>query len=142
MTSATRMSLEEYLRLQYPFTVSANLDGGFVIVFPDLPGCVTQAEGWEEIGEYDDDARRLWLESAYAQEELDIPLPSYPEEHSGKFNVRLPKSLHRRLVEAAEREGVSLNSHIVELLSRRDPQAEIQRRLGAIEGLLVHSQIT
>ncbi len=136
------MSLEEYLRLQYPFTVSANLDGGFVIVFPDLPGCVTQAEGWEEIGEYDDDARRLWLESAYAQEELDIPLPSYPEEHSGKFNVRLPKSLHRRLVEAAEREGVSLNSHIVELLSRRDPQAEIQRRLGAIEGLLVHSQIT
>lgn len=40
------------------------------------------------------------------------------EEYSGKFLVRLPKSLHRQLAEEAEREGVSLNQWITAILSR------------------------
>lgn len=133
MTVATRKDLAWYLALHYPFTVSADPDGGFVIVFPDLPGCMTQTETWEEIGALADDARRLWLESAYEQGEFDIPLPSYPEEHSGKLNLRLPKSLHRHLAEGADREGVSLNSYIVTLLCGRELQARIERRLDALE---------
>ncbi|HEY8596869.1 MAG TPA: toxin-antitoxin system HicB family antitoxin [Thermomicrobiales bacterium] len=132
MTVATRKDLAWYLGLHYPFTVSADPDGGFVVVFPDLPGCMTQAETWEEIGALADDARRLWLESAYGQNDLDIPLPSYPEEYSGKLNLRLPKSLHRQLAEGADREGVSLNSYIVTLLCSRNPQAQLERRLDAL----------
>jgi hypothetical protein len=37
---------------------------------------------------------------------------------SGKFTVRLPKSLHQALVERAEREGVSLNLFVTNALSR------------------------
>lgn len=37
--------------------------------------------------------------------------------HSGQFRVGLPESLHSWLVEAAEAEGVSLNTFVVAKLS-------------------------
>ena len=40
---------------------------------------------------------------------LPIPIPETPNNYSGKFVVRLPKSLHQRLAIEAEKEGVSLN---------------------------------
>jgi hypothetical protein len=54
------------------------------------------------------------------EDAAEIPLPSYPEAYSGKFNLRLPKSLHRRLAELAEREAVSLNQLVVSLLAAGD----------------------
>ncbi len=135
MSAATRRPLEEYLALQYPFRVIADPDGGYVIVFPDLPGCMTQVDSPDEIGPMAEDARHGWIETEYEAGE-DIPLPSYPEEYSGKFNVRLPRSLHRALAEAAEREGVSLNSYVAEVLGRGDAQARVERRFEAIEARL------
>lgn len=44
---------------------------------------------------------------------LPIPLPERTENYSGKFNVRLPKSLHQRLAIQAEEEGVSLNQLVL-----------------------------
>jgi len=41
-----------------------------------------------------------------------IPEPRPEEEYSGKFVVRVPRSLHRQLVEEAERDGVSLNQYV------------------------------
>ncbi|MBY0358128.1 MAG: type II toxin-antitoxin system HicB family antitoxin [Candidatus Obscuribacterales bacterium] len=38
--------------------------------------------------------------------------------YSGKFTVRLPRSLHQALVDRAEREGVSLNLFVTNALSR------------------------
>ena len=38
--------------------------------------------------------------------------------YSGKFTVRLPKSLHQALVDRAEKEGVSLNLFVTNALSR------------------------
>jgi predicted HicB family RNase H-like nuclease len=40
------------------------------------------------------------------------------DDFSGKFTVRLPKSLHQALVDRAEREGVSLNLFVTNALSR------------------------
>ncbi len=37
--------------------------------------------------------------------------------YSGKFTVRLPKSLHQALVDRAEKEGVSLNLFVTNALS-------------------------
>jgi antitoxin HicB len=42
-----------------------------------------------------------------------IPKPRSPASSSGQFRVRMPKSLHARLVAQAEREGVSLNMLVV-----------------------------
>jgi predicted RNase H-like HicB family nuclease len=123
MATATsiRRPLEEYLALQYRFQAIAEPDGGYVVVFPDLPGCLTQVETVDEIGPMAEDARRLWIETEY-ERGAEIPLPSYPEEYSGKFNVRIPRSLHRALAESAEQEGVSLNQYVTTLLARGDAQ--------------------
>ena len=40
------------------------------------------------------------------------------DRYSGKFVVRVPKSLHRSLAAAAEREGVSLNQYALYKLSK------------------------
>lgn len=124
--------VEYFLGLQYPFQAIVDPDdGGYVVVFPDLPGCATQTETIEEIPEMAEEARTLWIETEY-EEGGEIPLPTYPEEYSGKFNVRLPRSLHRELAESAEREGVSLNQHVVALLSAGDTTARIERKLDAL----------
>lgn len=45
------------------------------------------------------------------------PVRPMPKEYSGKFNVRIPKSLHAILVSEAEAEGVSLNQLVLAKLS-------------------------
>ena len=109
-------SLQTALERQYRMTVIADPDGGYVVEFPDLPGCITQVESLDELARAASEAKAVWMESTLAQG-LPIPDPTYPESLSGKFNVRLPKSLHRALVDRAEAEGVSLNQLIVYLLS-------------------------
>lgn len=39
-------------------------------------------------------------------------------EYSGKLSLRIPKSLHKELIEQAKREGVSLNQYALYKLSR------------------------
>ena len=131
MDTSTRMTLDQYLRLEYPFNVLADPDGGYVIEFPDLKGCLTQADTLDEVAPMAEEARTLWIEAAY-ENGIDIPLPSYPEEYSGKFVLRLPRSLHRRLAESAEREGVSLNQYVVMVLSGNDAEQRIARAVEAL----------
>jgi len=137
MPSETRWTLEEYFALQYPFTAVADEDGGYTILFPDLPGCITQVECVDEIPAMAEEARRLWIRTEYEDGE-EIPLPSYPEQHSGKFNVRIPRSLHRKLAESAEREGVSLNQYVAQLLAAGDVAERIGREVNAGFGSLRH----
>ncbi len=116
MNDQNRRPLEDYLALAYPFQVVADPENGFLVRFPDLPGCFTQVDTVDDIGSMAEEIRTLWIETEY-ERGADIPKPTYPEEYSGKFNLRLPRSLHRRLAEAADREGVSLNQYAVALLS-------------------------
>ncbi|MHB8648291.1 MAG: toxin-antitoxin system HicB family antitoxin [Thermomicrobiales bacterium] len=136
MSTTGNKSLEEYLALEYPFQVIADPDGGYVVDFPDLPGCMTQADSYEEIAVMAQDARTLWIETAY-DHGRDIPLPSYPEEHSGKFNLRLPRSLHRKLAESADQEGVSLNQYVTQVLARGDAQTKVERQLETLMATVI-----
>ena len=128
MAADPRATLDDYLARRYPFNVLADPDGGYVIVFPDLLGCMTQAESVDEIPEIAEEARRLWIETAY-EDGQEIPSPSYPGEYSGRFIVRLPRSLHRTLAESAMREGASLNQYVATLLARGDAQARLEREV-------------
>lgn len=73
-----------------------------------------------------EEARHLWLESAY-EDGLDITLPRDQEQYSGKFFIRTPKSLHRKLDRLAKREGVSLNQYLVATLSRSVGIEEVRK---------------
>ena len=76
MASTRSRSFTECLALEYPFNVIADPDGGYVIVFPDLPGCMTQVESLDEVGPMAEEIRTLWIETAYAQGQ-EVPLPTY-----------------------------------------------------------------
>jgi predicted RNase H-like HicB family nuclease len=46
-----------------------------------------------------------------------MPPPQAPaDDYSGRVTLRLPRSLHRAVTEAADQEGVSLNQHLVNIL--------------------------
>ena len=47
----------------------------------------------------------------------DPPVGPQRREYSGKFNVRIPKSLHAALASEADAEGVSLNQLVVAKLA-------------------------
>ena len=78
MTPRQRKSLEYYLALQYPYTVHPDPDGGYSISYPDLTGCLSQAEESSEIPQMAENARRGWIETEY-HEGREIPPPSDPE---------------------------------------------------------------
>ncbi|PWM76620.1 MAG: toxin-antitoxin system HicB family antitoxin [Phascolarctobacterium sp.] len=99
--------LAYYMNLKYEVVIEPSEDG-YVAHIPDLPGCITQVDDAAEIVPMMIDAKRCWLEVAL-EKGIDIPLPKRTEDYSGKFNLRLPKSLHKKLSERAKREKVSIN---------------------------------
>ncbi len=109
-----RKSVEEYLRLPYRVEIYPEPDGsGYTAKIPDLPGCLTCADTLDELWEMIEDAKRDWIELALEQgRPIPEPAPVAEERYSGRFTLRLPKSLHRRAAEQAEREGVSLNQFV------------------------------
>lgn len=101
----------------YPFSVrplAADEGGGYLVEFPDLPGCISDGETVEEAVLNGLDAKREWL--AVAREERRT-MPEAGGRLSGKWVQRVPRSLHARLVERAQREGVSLNTLVVSLIA-------------------------
>lgn len=69
-------TLEEYLALPYKMEIVPDVaDGGFVISYPELKGCITCAETQEEIFAIAQDAKQEWL-SAALETGYDIPLPA------------------------------------------------------------------
>ena len=116
----TELTVEYYLELPYTIEVVKDENdeySGWFARVAELPGCMTQADTFEELSEMIREAMTAWIESALADGE-NIPLPRSVEDYSGRFVVRMPKSLHRELVEMADREGVSLNTFVNVALGR------------------------
>jgi predicted RNase H-like HicB family nuclease len=116
--------------MRYPVTLHPAPEGGYVAEIEDLPGCLAQGKTVSEAYEMIDIARKMWLEVAY-EDGQDIPPPRDDEEYSGKFIVRGPKSLHRRLDQMADREGISLNQFLVSTLSKAVGMEESGRKKSA-----------
>ncbi|GAB4237794.1 MAG: hypothetical protein Kow0049_23890 [Stanieria sp.] len=68
--------LEYYLTLQYPITLYPDVEGGYVAEIKDLLGCLTQGENLEETINNINEAKELWLETAYECGDK-IPLPNF-----------------------------------------------------------------
>lgn len=113
----TKKDLHYYLKLPYKVILYPAEEGGYAIEMPELAGCLSQGETLEEAFAMIKDAQKCWLEVAL-ERGIEIPEPPGVEEYSGKFNIRMPKSLHRSLVEKAKEENVSLNQYINYQLAR------------------------
>jgi antitoxin HicB len=109
-------TLEYYLSLPYKIVLHPSPEGGYAVEIPELPGCISQGDTVEEAMAMIEDAKRAWIADALEHGEP-VPEP-IPEEYSGRILLRTPKSLHRRLMERARAEGVSLNQYINYQLAR------------------------
>lgn len=116
-----KKSIEYYLSLKYPYkieTISEEDGGGYLISYPDLPGCISDGDTIEETLLNGEDAKKSWLKTAF-DKSINISEPnSLQDKYSGRITLRTPKSLHKDLVEQAEKEGISLNQYLIYLLSK------------------------
>lgn len=105
--------------LDYPYIIRLLTEddgGGFLIEFPDLPGCISDGETIEEAIENGEDALNCWIQAAKEAGRV-IPEPGEFSHQSGKWVQRVPRSLHLQLTQQAKAEGVSLNTLVVSMLS-------------------------
>ncbi len=113
-------TLDDYMQLNYRMEIVENADkGGFVVSYPELPGCIAYGQTIESAVAGALDAKKAWLVNAIANG-TEISEPDSLEDYSGQFKLRIPRSLHRSLSEHSRREGISMNQYCVYLLSKND----------------------
>lgn len=113
-----RKDLKYYLSLPYTIQITREDETTWFARVVELPGCMTEGDSPEEAADMIQNALAAWLEIAL-EDGRAIPEPQKTEAYSGRFVVRVPRTLHQQLVEAAAQEGVSLNQFINVTLAGR-----------------------
>ena len=106
-------------KLKYPVTIrplTKEEGGGYLVEFPDLPGCIADGETVEEALNEAESAMKSWIKTAKSFGDP-VPEPSISTKYSGQWRLRIPKSLHAALTLRAKLEGVSLNTLAAVLLA-------------------------
>lgn len=112
-------NIEEYMKLPYNYIIQQINDESGEYYYArvlEMDGCQSTGNTFKEAYDNLKDAMRGWIETKL-DEGYDVPLPVKYNEFSGKFMVRIPKSLHYRLSIEAQQEGVSLNQYALYKLS-------------------------
>lgn len=103
-----RPNFEDYQFDLRPLTKAEG--GGWVITWPDLPGCISDGETPEEAIQNGRDAFAAWMMVRTENLKQPMPKPAKSTSQPARFVLRTPRTLHARLVARAESEGVSLNT--------------------------------
>ncbi len=114
------LKVQEYMKMPYNVIIKPIHDESgdyYYATVLELDGCQSTGETFEEAYRNLLEAMEGWIETKL-ENGYNVPEPVSPEQYSGKFVVRLPKSLHYKLSLEAEREGVSLNQYALYKLSK------------------------
>lgn len=107
-------------------------DESFVATVPELPDLSAFGETPEEAAKEIREAKKLYLE-VLAEDGEETPEPDILKPFSGQLRIRIPKSLHASLTNEAKKEGISLNTYIVSLLSERNAFNKVKNEIRAEE---------
>jgi len=123
------------------FKYSINLiwsdeDNCYVATISEFPGLSAFGDTPEEAVEEAKIALKGFLK-VYEEDGCTIPEPKILKPFSGQTRLRLPKSLHATLSQEALKEGVSLNSYIIHLLSERHVSKKLEKELTDLKNLVV-----
>ena len=101
----------------YSFRVVwSNEDEAFVATCPEFEGVSAFGDTADQALAEAQVALSLMIEADHA-EGRELPAAANLSSYSGQFRLRVPRSLHAKLAEAAEADGVSLNTYAVSLLA-------------------------
>ena len=128
------------------FKYSINLtwsdeDNCYVATVSEFPGLSAFGDTPEEAVEEAKIAVEGFLK-VYEEDGCPIPEPEILKPFSGQTRLRLPKSLHAALSQEALKEGVSLNSYIVYLLSERHVSKKLEKELTNLKNLVLLSVLS
>ena len=112
-----RKRASQYLIKPYTRELIKNEDGTWFARVMELRGCMSEGKTEKEALKNLDDAMKGWIEVAIEDGEA-IPEPLGSRSFSGKFLVRVPRTIHRDLAKRAEVEGVSLNQVVMAALAK------------------------
>jgi len=122
--------IKDYINLAYTMEIVKNDDDTFFVSIKELPGCMTEGDSLKEAFEMIEDAKRAWIETALETgQKIPLPINMKEKKYSGKFILRTSPFMHERLVENAEKNNLSLNSYINELISENNAIIETQNRM-------------
>lgn len=91
-------------------------DEAFIATCPEFEGLSAFGDTADQALAEAQVALSLMIE-AYHAEGWELPAAATLSSYSGQFRLRVPRSLHARLADAAEADGVSLNTYAVSLLA-------------------------
>lgn len=117
-----------YVSMPWTVRIRKNSWGRYLARIDELDGCVGDGETAEEALSSVHESMHVWFATALLKG-LEIPKPGEDVAFSGKFVVRVPISLHRRLAAQAKEEGVSLNTLIVTLLSGEAGKTDVMKQV-------------
>ena len=109
----SKKEVKKYLEMPYSFIINQVDDESgkyFVGRVLELDGLLGTGETYEEAYRDVKEAMESYIETKLSNG-ISIPLPIDSVEYSGKFVLRLPKTLHKMLSKKAKDEGVSLNQY-------------------------------
>jgi predicted RNase H-like HicB family nuclease len=110
-------TLNEYLALPYTVVLRKDEDGDVVGRVEELPGCIAHSATRAEALELLDEVQREWITDALERNHP-VPEPIQTDDlPSGKWVQRVPRSMHARLAQRADQEGVSLNHLVTSMLA-------------------------
>jgi antitoxin HicB len=112
-------TVEEYTALPYHLMLVRDGDDKgkpWTASVEELPGCTSHGKTSDEALDGIEAAMAKWIALAL-EEGRDIPEPKSATSHSGRLLLRMPRTLHADLTRASEREGVSLNQFITDVLA-------------------------
>lgn len=112
-------NLDYYMNLKYTTQITeiaVEDGGGYLIEIPLLKGCVSDGETIAEALENIKEAKEEWFKYML-ENNLPIPEPTDVSKYSGKFVVRIPKTLHKTISEQSKLEGLSLNQYVANSLA-------------------------
>ena len=101
---------------QYRFTVrplSKEEGGGYLVEYPDIPGCMSDGETIEEALT---NGREALADCLQVFKESGRRLPA-PGIEAAQWRQRLPRTLYLKLKQQAESEGVSLNGLVTAIIA-------------------------
>lgn len=136
-----KKTLKEYADMPYTREL-VKFEDGWLVRIKELEGCISQGDTAAEALEMIEDALLAWLEVAI-EEGDDIPLPEsiQADNYSGKFALRMPRSLHADIIRQAAIEGVSVNQYIVAILSAGNQNFKLSKPKIIIPALKIKKQI-
>lgn len=133
--------LKYYMGLNYKTVLEYEpSDKSWIAYCPELGRgtCYAIGENQQEALNFLEDTKKEILQYAL-DEGKKISEPKFGQEElpSGHFIVRLPKSLHKKLKDNAEKESVSLNQYVVSILSENVGKKVALASLDQVFGTIV-----